>query len=54
MKKKSYIAGPLFNEHERVYLESIAENLEKDNQSDWPWLRLKNRKKFFCLYFSNN
>ena len=30
MKKKIYIAGPLFNEHERVYLESIAENLEKE------------------------
>ena len=26
-----------------------AENLEKDNQIDWPWLRLKNRKKFSNL-----
>ena len=26
-----------------------AENLEKENQIDWPWLRLKNRKKFSNL-----
>ena len=30
MKKKIYIAGPLFNEHERDYLEAIALNLEKE------------------------
>ena len=30
MKKKIYIAGPLFNEHERDYLEAIARNLEKE------------------------
>ena len=29
MKKKIYIAGPLFNQHERGYLETIAHNLEK-------------------------
>ena len=30
MKKKIYIAGPLFNQHERDYLEAIALNLEKE------------------------
>ena len=30
MKKKIYIAGPLFNKHEREYLENIAKNLEKE------------------------
>tara|TARA_B000000565_G_scaffold95051_1_gene70572 strand:- start:375 stop:803 length:429 start_codon:yes stop_codon:yes gene_type:complete len=30
MKKKIYIAGPLFNKHERGYLEDIAEILEKE------------------------
>ena len=30
MKKKIYIAGPLFNQHERDYLEAIAHSLEKE------------------------
>ena len=30
MKKKVYIAGPLFNDHERAFLEAIALNLEKE------------------------
>ena len=30
MKKKVYIAGPLFNDHERDFLESIALCLEKE------------------------
>ena len=30
MKKKVYIAGPLFNDHERDFLEVIAFNLEKE------------------------
>ena len=30
MKKKVYIAGPLFNQHERQYLEEIAEHLESN------------------------
>ena len=30
MKKKVYIAGPLFNQHERQYLEEIAEQLESN------------------------
>jgi len=30
MKKKIYIAGPLFNQHERDYLETIALNLEEE------------------------
>ena len=30
MKKKVYIAGPLFNDHERDFLEAIALNLEKE------------------------
>ena len=30
MKKKVYIAGPLFNQHERQYLEGIAEQLESN------------------------
>jgi len=30
-------------------LSQQAENLEKENQIDWPWLRLKNRKKFSNL-----
>ena len=29
MKKKVYIAGPLFNNHERDFLESIALSLEE-------------------------
>jgi nucleoside 2-deoxyribosyltransferase len=33
MKKKIYIAGPLFNKHERGYLETIAHNLEKEGFS---------------------
>ena len=28
MVKKIYIAGPLFNKHEQIYLEDIAEELE--------------------------
>ena len=28
MVKKIYIAGPLFNKHEQMYLEDIAEELE--------------------------
>ena len=31
MKEKIYIAGPLFNTHERRYLEEIAEELEKND-----------------------
>ena len=30
MKKKVYIAGPLFNQHERQYLEDIAKHLESN------------------------
>ena len=30
MKKKIYIAGPLFNKHERDYLELIADRLERE------------------------
>ena len=30
MKNKVYIAGPLFNDHERDFLETIALNLEKE------------------------
>ena len=30
MKKKIYIAGPLFNKHERDYLELIADSLERE------------------------
>ena len=30
MKKKVYIAGPLFNDHERDFLEAIALCLEKE------------------------
>ena len=30
MKKKVYIAGPLFNDHERNFLEAIALCLEKE------------------------
>ena len=30
MKKKIYIAGPLFNKHERDYLELIADRLEQE------------------------
>ena len=30
MKEKIYIAGPLFNYHERHYLEKIAEQLESN------------------------
>ena len=29
MKKKVYIAGPLFNDHERDFFEAIALNLQK-------------------------
>ena len=30
MNNKIYIAGPLFNDHERHFLEAIALNLEKE------------------------
>ena len=30
MKKNVYIAGPLFNQHERDYLEAIAHKLEQE------------------------
>ena len=30
MKKKVYIAGPLFNQHERQYLEDMANHLESN------------------------
>ena len=30
MTNKVYIAGPLFNDHERDFLEAIALNLEKE------------------------
>ena len=30
MKKRVYIAGPLFNQHERQYLEDIAKHLESN------------------------
>ena len=46
MKKKIYIAGPLFNQHERGYLETIANNLENNNPSNLPGKRVMRLRVF--------